>query len=86
MRRYPQFSHNLTATPEQKIAFLTDDDIKDAIASAKEKLGKTGRIVARPSGTEPLIRLMAEGEDEALISALLESTAEKVGERLRLYV
>lgn len=85
MRRFPQFSHNLPATPSQKIAFLTDEAIKNAVSDAKETLGKSGRIVARPSGTEPLIRIMAEGEDEALVSSLLERTAKTIAERLETY-
>ncbi len=45
--------------------------VKDAIADGESRLAKTGRLVIRPSGTEPLIRVMAEGEDEALINAVV---------------
>jgi phosphoglucosamine mutase len=41
--------------------------VKTAIEDAKAKLGKTGRLVIRPSGTEPLIRVMAEADDKSLI-------------------
>ena len=41
-------------------------------------LGKSGRLVARPSGTEPCIRLTAESDDEKLLPALLDSAAEKI--------
>ncbi|OWJ66221.1 phosphoglucosamine mutase [Inquilinus limosus] len=45
--------------------------VKDAIAAAEAKLGKDGRLLIRKSGTEPLIRVMAEGEDAALIESLV---------------
>ena len=43
-----------------------------AIKNAEAKLGKTGRLVIRPSGTEPLIRVMAEGEDAGLVKILVD--------------
>src|SRR3954447_22130345 len=46
---------------------LEKDSVKSAIASGEQKLQGTGRLVIRKSGTEPLIRVMAEGEDEALV-------------------
>jgi len=45
--------------------------VKEAIADGEMRLAKTGRLVIRPSGTEPLIRIMAEGEDEALINSVV---------------
>ncbi len=59
-----------------------------AIAAAEARLGARGRLVVRPSGTEPVIRLMAEGDDEALVSAVIDDVAaavieaaEQAGER-----
>jgi len=46
--------------------------VKAAIASAEERLEGTGRLLIRKSGTEPLIRVMAEGEDETLIGEIVE--------------
>ena len=45
--------------------------VQDAIAEGESRLAKTGRLVIRPSGTEPLIRVMAEGEDEKLVNAVV---------------
>jgi len=45
--------------------------VQEAIAEGETRLAKTGRLVIRPSGTEPLIRVMAEGEDEKLVSAVV---------------
>ncbi|MDE2385597.1 MAG: phosphoglucosamine mutase [Alphaproteobacteria bacterium] len=50
---------------------LDDTGVKSAIRDAESLLGKTGRLVIRPSGTEPLIRVMAEGEDESLVRRIV---------------
>lgn len=52
---------------------LDDGPIKTAIAQAEKKLGSGGRLLVRKSGTEPLIRVMAEGDDEALINDVVSS-------------
>jgi phosphoglucosamine mutase len=49
-----------------------------AIDAGKKKLGKTGRLVIRPSGTEPLIRVMAEGDDSDLVAKVVGDIAEAV--------
>jgi phosphoglucosamine mutase len=51
---------------------LERTDVREAIADAEARLGRTGRLVIRPSGTEPVIRVMAEGEDEALVEAVVD--------------
>ncbi|WP_448586596.1 phosphoglucosamine mutase [Thermaurantiacus sp.] len=48
---------------------LEDPRVRAAIAGAEARLAGRGRLVVRPSGTEPVIRVMAEGEDEALVAA-----------------
>lgn len=47
--------------------------VKKAVSDAETKLGKTGRLLVRKSGTEPIVRVMAEGEDEALIKDVVSS-------------
>jgi phosphoglucosamine mutase len=51
---------------------LDEPFVKDAIAEATSRLGNTGRLVIRPSGTEPLIRVMAEGDDARLVNAVVD--------------
>jgi len=46
--------------------------VKKAIDGAEARLGGTGRILIRPSGTEPVIRVMAEGEDERLVAQVVD--------------
>ena len=52
--------------------------VKQAIADAETRLGKQGRILIRKSGTEPLIRVMAEAEDEALLTATVDGIVAEV--------
>jgi phosphoglucosamine mutase len=51
---------------------LETEHVKDVIAQAEHRLNGTGRIVVRASGTEPLIRVMAEGDDEKLVSQVVK--------------
>jgi phosphoglucosamine mutase len=46
--------------------------VRQAIDEAIARLGGSGRLVIRPSGTEPLIRVMAEGDDERLVNAVVD--------------
>jgi phosphoglucosamine mutase len=51
---------------------LENAAVKSAIASAETKLGAHGRLLVRPSGTEPVIRVMGEGDDKALVEAVVD--------------
>ena len=82
MERYPQVMVNVTVGREGKLRFYTDPEVTAAVEDAKKKLGAGGRIVVRPSGTEPLLRVMVEGEDRAEIEALANSVADVVRARL----
>jgi len=57
---------------------LDDSRVIKAIDAGRERLGGTGRLVIRPSGTEPVIRVMAEGDDEALVSLVVGDIVEAV--------
>ncbi|MEL6948233.1 MAG: phosphoglucosamine mutase, partial [Pseudomonadota bacterium] len=51
---------------------LKDKAVTQAIAAGQAELANTGRLVIRKSGTEPLIRVMAEGDDEQLIERIVD--------------
>jgi phosphoglucosamine mutase len=57
---------------------LEADSVKAAIAGAESELGGRGRLVIRKSGTEPLIRVMAEGDDPAMVERLVDRICEAV--------
>jgi phosphoglucosamine mutase len=57
---------------------LETNPVKEAIADAEARLSGTGRLVIRKSGTEPLIRVMAEGEDEKLVAEVVDQICEAV--------
>ena len=82
MTKYPQTMINLTVSAEGKLAYYTDDTVKSAIDKARDTLGDDGRIVVRPSGTEPLIRVMVEGKDKKIIEDVAKNVASVIMERL----
>lgn len=59
---------------------LDADNVKRVIASAEAELNGKGRLVIRPSGTEPVIRVMAEGDDEAQVNRVVEAICDAVRE------
>ena len=59
---------------------LEEQIVKDAIADGEARLAGRGRLVIRPSGTEPVIRVMAEGDDEAEVKAVVEAICSAVAE------
>ncbi|MGZ8513984.1 MAG: phosphoglucosamine mutase [Candidatus Limnocylindrales bacterium] len=59
-----------------------DPTLQRAIADAGARLGRSGRVLVRPSGTEPALRVMVEGPDEALVIELADGLAALAGERL----
>jgi phosphoglucosamine mutase len=82
MTRYPQIMLNVGVSADGKLLFYTDPEVKRAIEEAKAELGKEGRIVVRISGTEPLIRVMVEGQDDGQIRSIAERVADVIRERL----
>jgi phosphoglucosamine mutase len=54
--------------------------VRDVISAAEARLGDSGRILIRPSGTEPVIRVMAEGDDRSLVDAVVEDIASAIAQ------
>ena len=63
-----------------KAGWETNTAIQDVIREAEEELGANGRILVRPSGTEPLIRVMAEGPDQEQLDELCN----RIGDVIRI--
>ena len=82
---YPQALVNAKVNPEYKKEVMDDSDVQARIAEVEKKLEGVGRVLIRPSGTEPLIRVMLEGEDTKELKADAEYIAqliiEKFGEK-----
>ena len=55
---------------------LESASVRTAIAGAEKRLGQGGRLLVRPSGTEPVIRVMGEGDDKALVEAVVDDIIE----------
>lgn len=78
MPKYPQTMVNVRV--EKKINPDESPAIREAVVAAEKQLKDTGRIVLRASGTEPVIRVMVEGQDEEMVSALAKRLAAVVAE------
>jgi len=65
---YPQLLENVRYQSGDP---LSKQSVKDAIAKGEQRFGESGRVVIRKSGTEPLIRVMAEGEDQELVHSVV---------------
>ncbi|WP_419550712.1 phosphoglucosamine mutase [Mitsuokella jalaludinii] len=76
MTTYPQLLVNVKVATKE--GWETNEAIKKAIAAGDEELGENGRILVRPSGTEPLIRVMAEGPDQEQLDRICHAIADVV--------
>ncbi|MCZ6761366.1 MAG: phosphoglucosamine mutase [Gammaproteobacteria bacterium] len=76
MPRYPQTMINVRVAGKPNLDDLPA--IRKAVAGVEATLGSAGRVVLRSSGTEPVIRVMVEGEDEALVKNLASELADSV--------
>jgi len=79
MSKYPQTMINVQ---HQGSINLECQEILEGVAQTEETLAGKGRVLLRPSGTEPLVRVMVEGEDESLVADLAKSLAETVRKSL----
>lgn len=82
MERFPQVMVNIKVSNDKKALLGSDTDIQNEIKQAEDTLGSDGRILVRASGTEPLIRVMAEGKDKAEIQTFAERIAAVIEKKL----
>ena len=76
LNKYPQSMVNVRIADSADIA--GSDKVQKAVADVESKLGSKGRVLLRPSGTEPVVRVMVEGEDAREVLKLAEELAEVV--------
>ena len=83
VKEYPQVLKGAKVKNENKYSFDKDEKIAKAITELEESMKGKGRVIIRPSGTEPLVRVMIEGEDKQKISKMADKLVKLIEERLR---
>ena len=76
MEKHPQVLINVDI--KNKGSILNNMEIVQAIAEAEKRLGENGKVLVRPSGTEPKIRIMAQGPDEFLLQEVVNGIKDVV--------
>lgn len=78
MQKYPQIMINVPVTADARKQFQDSETINRAVVAAEAELDGRGRVILRPSGTEPLIRVTLEGADSAQVERLAHQLADTV--------
>jgi phosphoglucosamine mutase len=76
MSKFPQTMINVRTAGKRDLS--GNAAISSAVAAVESRLGRKGRVLLRPSGTEPVVRVMVEGEDASLVAQLAQELADKV--------
>lgn len=80
MQMLPQVMINVPMKSKTDIS--TNDKVTEAVSKTEAELNGTGRVLLRPSGTEPVVRVMVEGQDHQLVETLAQELAITVGKAL----
>ena len=83
IKLYPQVLINAKVSSDKKYDYEKDDEIKNAIEKLEKEFAGNGRVLIRPSGTEPLVRVMIEGEDQEYITKKAREIADLIEEKLK---
>ncbi len=76
IQKYPQTMINVRLQGSEK--FVINDEIKAEVTKAENELNGSGRVLLRPSGTEPLVRVMVEGKDALLVNSVAKTLSASV--------
>ena len=82
IKMYPQTLVNAKVSTAKKDLYKEDEEIQAEIQKLEEEFSGNGRVLIRPSGTEPLIRVMIEGEDQIYIQEKAQSLAKLIEKKL----
>ncbi len=82
MKAYPQVLINAKVASDKKYDFDKDEEIKEAIAKLDKEFDGNGRVLIRASGTEPLVRVMIEGENQDYITEKAQEIADLIVKKL----
>ena len=82
IKMYPQVLVNAKVSNEKKFDFDKDSEIKSEIEKLEKEFSGNGRVLIRTSGTEPLVRVMIEGENQEYIKEKAEKLAELITKKL----
>ena len=83
IKLYPQVLINAKVNADKKYDYEKNADIKKAISDIEEEFAGNGRVLIRPSGTEPLVRVMIEGEDQEYITKRAKEIADLIENKLK---
>ena len=83
VKKYPQVLINAQVNADKKFDYEKDSEIKEQIEKLEKEFAGNGRVVIRPSGTEPLVRVMIEGEDQEYIAKIATEIAKLIEEKLK---
>ena len=83
MKAYPQVLVNAKVSSDKKYDFDKDEEIKSAISALDKEFDGNGRVLIRASGTEPLVRVMIEGEDQNYITQKAQEIADLIAKKLK---
>ena len=83
VKLYPQILINAKVNSDKKYEYKEDKEINDAIDKLEKEFAGNGRVLIRPSGTEPLVRVMIEGEDQEYITKKAQEIADLIENKLK---
>jgi phosphoglucosamine mutase len=83
MDTFPQVLKNAKVNNNNKYNYMSDEIIKNKITDVESKFHGQGRVLIRPSGTEPLVRVMIEGKDQIELEHYASELATLIEDRLK---
>ena len=83
VKLYPQVLINAKVNADKKYDYDKNEEIKQAIEKLEKEFAGNGRVLIRPSGTEPLVRVMIEGEEQEYITKKAKEIADLIEKNLK---